>query len=147
MSKIVLHLKGVLNYHTLYEKVCRSQDWKKCVITSCVWDTLWCVTQHTFTALLKVFAKCVIVSYKSVQSLSLYIYLYIYIYIYIYICVCVCMYVCMYVRMYVCMYLCMYIYIYIYIYDNLIFNVDTRRKWLPNRSSQGLMLKRSTITS
>ena len=31
--------------------------------------------------------------------------------------------------------------------NNLIFNVDTRRKWLPNLPSQGLMLKRSTITS
>ena len=31
--------------------------------------------------------------------------------------------------------------------DNLIFNVDIRRKWLPNLPSQGLMLKRSTITS
>ena len=30
---------------------------------------------------------------------------------------------------------------------NLIFNVDTRRKWLPNVRSQGLMLKRSTITN
>ena len=31
--------------------------------------------------------------------------------------------------------------------NNLIFNVDTRRKWLPNLLSRGLILKRSTITS